>query len=26
VPFAPPGVPVLVATLASLVGLHRSAR
>ena len=26
VPFAPPGVPVLVASLASLVGLHRSAR
>jgi 4-azaleucine resistance transporter AzlC len=26
VPVAPPGVPVLVASLASLVGLHRSAR
>jgi 4-azaleucine resistance transporter AzlC len=26
VPFAPPGVPVLVASLASLVGLHRSPR
>ena len=26
VPFAPAGLPVLVASLAALVGLHRSAR
>jgi predicted branched-subunit amino acid permease len=26
VPFAPPGVPVLAASLAALVGLHASAR